>query len=140
LAALWRGPRSLGRCCRIPSSLKVHLRRTKPLLFKTAEAYLPKEIIDRRKMSFAFPVGEWFRQRDALEPYLSLLRERRTADRGLSQPAVLNEVVEVIAEHRNGTVDHSEGALWTLVNLEVWARLFLDSDTLDEVTAAIRSA
>jgi hypothetical protein len=53
-----------------------------------------------------------------------LLRDRRFQERGYFDTVVVESVV---SEHLRGVVDHSE-ALWSLLNLELWCRTFIDAD------------
>ncbi len=123
--------------CRIPLSLKASLRRAKPLLVRVARRHLPREVVDWPKLSFGFPIGAWFRRADVLRPYADLLAEPRTLDRGLLRP---DAVRRVLAEHHRADADHGEGALWTAVNLELWARIHLDAIPAEAILAAVGGA
>ncbi len=111
--------------CRIPWQDKSWLRVSKPLLREAARRHLPADVLRWPKMSFGFPMEAWFRPGGALAPWLAVLREPRTLDRGWLRP---EGVRQVIAEHQAGTHAHGEGAIWTALNLELWARLILDGD------------
>lgn len=121
--------------CRIPPWLKVDLRKAKPLLVRVARRHLPREVIEWPKLSFGFPMGAWFRSRDVLAPYSELLREPETLERGLLLP---DAVVRLVAEHREGVADHGEGALWTAVNLELWARIHVDGVPAEAILERVR--
>ena len=45
-------------------------------------------------------------------------------DRGIFNPPF---VERLLAEHVHGTRDHTD-ALWTLLNFELWSRVFIDQD------------
>lgn len=125
--------------CRLPSSLKVGWSRTKPLLAKVAKRYLPKSVVNRPKMSFAFPVGRWFAPDGDLRGYLMLLEQSRAEQLGIFDWNVFRQVVN---DHDKGVVDHGEGILWSMVNFELWVRIFLNNESPDEIherVAALKS-
>jgi asparagine synthase (glutamine-hydrolysing) len=83
---------------------------------------LPAPILSRKKMGFPVPVGAWFRG-----PYRHVLDEyvlgERAAARGLFEPKYARELV---ARHQAGE-NHTE-RLWSLVNVEIWLRQFMDGE------------
>jgi len=108
---------------RLPQHLK--LRRgwtTKYILRQSMKDVLPASILSRKKMGFPVPVGAWFRgaYRGIVDEYV--LSERAAA-RGLFEPAYVRELA---ARHQAGE-DHTE-RLWSLVNMEIWLRQFMDGE------------
>ena len=71
------------------------------------------------------PVGEWFRGewRSQIEEYVL---SPRALERGLFEPEALRRLV---AEHDAREADHSE-RLWSLLNLELWHRIFLEGEAV----------
>jgi asparagine synthase (glutamine-hydrolysing) len=106
----------------LPPHLKVKGLARKYLLKKVAHAWLPPEILNRKKKGFPMPMSLWFRRearsflRDALSP--SALRER-----GLFNPAF---VEKLLCEHENGFADNGS-LLWGLLSIELWQRVFMDA-------------
>ena len=107
----------------LPPAFKATGTRTKILLKKLAERYIPRETIYRRKVGFTVPLTPWFK--GPLKGFVreTLLGERASA-RGYFNPEVVRRVVE---DHLDGRVDRGR-ALWTLLSLEIWHRLFVDDD------------
>jgi asparagine synthase (glutamine-hydrolysing) len=99
------------------------------------QGILPDEILSRKKMGFPVPVGAWFRGR-----FGHLLDEfvlsARSEARGLFDRAATRDIV---ARHRAGDPGHDE-RLWSLVNLEVWQRVFLDGEAIEQVIRRDRAA
>ena len=63
---------------RLPTKLLTQGFRTKVLLKRAFEPFLPPEVLYRRKVGFAVPVGEWFRKPlKSLVADLVLSREAR---------------------------------------------------------------
>jgi hypothetical protein len=58
----------------------------------------------------------------------------RAHERGLFDASTLQQMV---AEHRLGQANHAD-ALWLLVNLEIWQRIFLDGDAPAQVMRSVR--
>ncbi len=105
----------------MPLRVKLDGLQGKGVLRRMAKGVLPKEIIGRKKVGFVVPINVWFR-RD-LKPLLeSMLFSSRSLDRGYFEPGYLSKLV---TEHTAGKVDHRR-ELWTLLNLELWLRTFID--------------
>lgn len=113
----------------LPDRLKLSGWRTKVILREAVKDLLPPEILTRKKMGFPVPIGRWFRGR-----HRGLIREfcesPRARDRGLFEASAVDQL---IAEHMQRHDRHSE-RLWTLVNLEIWSRLFEDGESVEDVT------
>ncbi len=101
----------------------------KGFLRQIARKYLPAEIVDRPKMGFAIPIGEWFRD-DRLPSgggsggggmKTLLLDHLQAADP--FGPIDLNRraVQRFIDEHMSSKRDHSQ-RLFTLLTLSIWAK------------------
>jgi asparagine synthase (glutamine-hydrolysing) len=106
---------------RLPAHLKVSPRQSKIVIREIARRRLPAPVLSRKKIGFAVPVASWFRGSlgDALER-LSFGPEARP------EPLVDPERVRrALALHRTGRFDFGK-ELWSLLTLDVWARIFLD--------------
>ncbi len=112
---------------RLPERLKLRGWTTKYILRQSMKGILPETILKRRKMGFPVPVGAWFRGQFkwVIDDYV--LSERATA-RGFFERAYLKQLV---SEHQSGTQDHAQ-RLWSLVNLEMWLRQFVDGEMAQE--------
>jgi asparagine synthase (glutamine-hydrolysing) len=105
----------------LPTKLRLRHFRTKHLLKAVAERYLPREVIHRRKRGFVIPASRWLR--NELAPYVTAaLNNAPFLDRGWIRP---DAVRQLLCEHANGSHDWGN-QIWTLLVLEVWARLTLD--------------
>ena len=117
---------------RLPDRMKVRGLTTKHVLRQSMSGVLPDEILSRKKMGFPVPVGAWLRG-----PYRFVLDElvlgSRTVARGLFDQAALQRLV---ASHVGGEANHSE-RLWSLINLELWQRLHLDGEAMDDLRATV---
>jgi asparagine synthase (glutamine-hydrolysing) len=119
----------------LPPHLKVKGLTRKYLLKKVGQAWLPPEILGRKKKGFPMPMSIWFRNearsflRDALSP--SSLRQR-----GIFNPSF---VEKLLSEHENGFADHGS-ILWGLVSVELWQRVFMDSQQRPERRAQVLAA
>ncbi|HKZ78478.1 MAG TPA: asparagine synthase (glutamine-hydrolyzing) [Pyrinomonadaceae bacterium] len=112
---------------RLPDRLKLrHGYNTKYILRKNMEGILPEAILKRSKMGFPVPVGAWFRgqYRWVIDEYVL---GSRTGARGLFDRSCVSRLVE---EHMAGA-NHSE-RLWSLVNVEIWLRKFMDGEEICE--------
>jgi asparagine synthase (glutamine-hydrolysing) len=97
----------------------------KGLLKQIARKYLPRECVDRPKMGFAIPIGEWFRD-DNLPHRGAGMRTLLLDHLNSAEPFGPVEldrkgVQRFIDEHLSGKRDHSH-RLFTLLTLSIWAR------------------
>jgi asparagine synthase (glutamine-hydrolysing) len=92
---------------------------------------LPAEILSRPKMGFPVPFGEWMRG-----PWNTLAREilldPRTCRRGIFNRTA---VEHLMAGHVSGAANGSD-AIWSLLNLELWYRTFIDGDGMQTLPVA----
>ena len=109
---------------RLPSHLRRSGGRGKLLLRRVAAKLLPASVLSKRKQGFAIPLAQWFR--NELQPLMrDTLDSRRFRERGLIAPAAADRL---LLEHVEGRADHGE-QLWMILNLELWARQYLDAGT-----------
>jgi asparagine synthase (glutamine-hydrolysing) len=118
----------------MPSALKVRGGELKHVLKKALAPTLPDDILHRKKRGFGTPMGAWLKKE--LAPVLrGLLAPEAVRSRGLFDPAT---VAALMADHEAQRSDGTD-ALLTLMNLEVWSRLYLDgqssTDLADELHA-----
>ena len=99
----------------LPIEFKYRNGHTKAPLREILTRYIPKDLIDRPKMGFSIPIGEWLRGelRDWAEEFLS--RER------LSREGYLNPdpIRSIWLEHLSGRFNH-EKKLWHILMFQSW--------------------
>jgi asparagine synthase (glutamine-hydrolysing) len=115
---------------RVPDKLKIRGYGGKYLVKQALGQLLPPEILSRKKMGFPVPLCSWLR-RGYDRVFRHILLSERTRDRNLFNETF---ICRLLAEHCRGTRDHTE-ALWTLLNFELWARIFLDGEGWEQGTA-----
>jgi asparagine synthase (glutamine-hydrolysing) len=121
---------------RIPQDIKIRGGRLKHVLKAALADVLPQEILERKKRGFGTPMGAWLKG-DLAPLVRDVLSEDAITARGLFRPAA---VARLIAEHGANRVDGTDQLL-ALLNLEIWARIYLDcrepSDVADELKAVV---
>jgi asparagine synthase (glutamine-hydrolysing) len=121
---------------RVPENVKIPDGRLKHLMKTALRDVLTAETLNRRKRGFGTPMGAWLKGslagllRDVLSP-------EAVAARGWFRHS---DVVQLIAAHEANRIDGTDRLL-ALMNLEIWARIYLDRrgapDVADELKAAI---
>lgn len=102
---------------RLPESAKLRGRQGKAILRDTFADLLPPENVNRPKMGFGVPVGDWLR--GPLAPMLSeTLLAGDAAVRRYLDGTVIDELVRA---HAAGSADHTP-RIWSLLMLELWHR------------------
>jgi asparagine synthase (glutamine-hydrolysing) len=101
----------------LPGNQKVRGMRGKVALKAAAEAWLPKEIVHRRKASFSAPLRAWVA--NDLRPLIDeMLVEGELVSSGFLRRRALEAL---IGDDRSGREDRSK-QLWQLLSLELWYR------------------
>jgi asparagine synthase (glutamine-hydrolysing) len=109
-------------CAALPSSYKLRGRTSKWLLRRLMHDRLPPAVLQRSKMGFGVPVGEWLR--GDLRPLLEdTVLSSRAMGRGYFQPAAVRALVD---EHVSRRVDRTSH-IWGLLMLELWFQRFVDA-------------
>jgi len=113
---------------RLPDDLKLHGRTTKYVLRQSMAGILPNEILERPKMGFPVPFGQWMRGkfRHVLDEFVA---GPRALARGIFRPAAVQELVH---SHVSGRENHAQ-RLWSLINLEIWQRIHLDGEAVEHI-------
>jgi len=107
----------------LPPRMKLRGFSTKWILREAVKALLPSEILTRKKMGFPVPFALWMRG-PAGNVARDILLDSRTRQRGITDPAA---VASLIDAHQRGAAEGGD-ALWSLLNLELWYRTFIDGD------------
>ena len=98
---------------RLPLDMKYHQGMSKWALRQVLYRYVPKELIERPKMGFSVPVGEWLRgplKQWAAEMFF---------DSGNQDLLNSQEISRIWNEHQSGRRDHGN-KLWTLAMFKAW--------------------
>ena len=100
---------------RLPFGMKIRGGQTKWILRQLLYRYVPRELIERPKMGFGVPVGEWLRGplRDWAE---ALLDPRRLRDEGFFRPEPITRLWQ---SHLKGTFDE-QYRLWGILMFQSW--------------------
>jgi asparagine synthase (glutamine-hydrolysing) len=119
----------------LPDRMKLRGFTTKWILREAVASILPPAILTRRKMGFPVPFGIW-----AASTHNAMLRDvlldRRTRERGITDTRAVAALLDAHASGRTNGAD----ALWSLLNLELWYRTFIDGEgvqTLEGAGAAV---
>ncbi len=116
--ALFDAP--IGQLIARPRMSRHRLGQRKGLLRRIARRHLPEGIVDRPKMGFAIPLGQWFRTDYGGMRTLLLDHLRSTEPFGSIQLA-RQPVRQLIQEHMSGRCDHGQ-QLFALLTLSMWAK------------------
>ena len=107
-------------CARIPHAYKVRRFQEKHILRMALGAYLPPEIVHRRKRGLIAPLGHWLRE-DLPDFAEDLLSEDRLRQKGYFNPAFITRIRK---HHRAGNGDYR----WLLagaLGVQLWDEMFL---------------
>jgi asparagine synthase (glutamine-hydrolysing) len=119
----------------LPPRLKLRGFTTKWILREAVRTLLPQEILTRRKMGFPVPFGLWMKGSWA-NVVRDVLLDRRTRERGLIEPRAVEALITAHTEGRQEGGD----AIWSLLNLELWYRTFVDGEGIQTLPPPAPSA
>ncbi len=107
---------------RMPREMKLRGGMTKWVLREAMKGILPAEILNRPKMGFPVPVGNWFRHE-----FKHIVDDYVLSERSLSRGIFDAKFVRELVKRHNAGENHDE-RLWSLVNFEIWQRQIFDGD------------
>lgn len=102
---------------RLPNDMKMRDGRSKYLLRKLADRYLPAAALDKKKQGFAIPLDHWFRT-DLKEMIGDLIESGDFAEAGVFDREVAREFLR---QHVAGGRNHGE-KLWQMLVFTLWYR------------------
>ncbi len=105
---------------RLARAEKTAAGTTKFALREAVGSLLPQESVERRKLGFPVPIGQWFRGELAGYPD-QVIREARTEE-WLDKRAV----VDVLRRFRAGDPDVPWRQVWTLVVFSLWHQIYVE--------------
>ncbi|HEX6478393.1 MAG TPA: asparagine synthase (glutamine-hydrolyzing) [Ktedonobacteraceae bacterium] len=105
------------------STLRIHNGTLKYLLKKFAADLLPAEILARPKKGFGVPLKHWLRGDLAGYAY-DWLTSSRARQRGIFDQQFIQDLLK---GHISARVIEYSDAIWTLLCLEHWFRIYMDS-------------
>ncbi len=118
---------------RMPEGIKIRGGRLKHAMKEALRDVLPTGILERKKRGFGAPMGAWLK--GELAPLLrNLLSEGSVATRGLFRHTA---IARLIAAHEANRLDGTDQLL-ALLNLEIWARIYLDGRTPVDVADELK--
>jgi len=105
--------------CRLPAGWKIRRGRSKHIFKEAVKSLFPSGFLDRPKMGFSVPIGEWFKSE--WKPWVSAT----LLDGPLSRRSILDrrELQAILAEHNSGGRSH-ETLIWNLAMLSLWFEQF----------------
>lgn len=110
----------------LPASFRLRGNRSKFIFKEIAKQWIPREIVERKKVGFDSPIGQWFK--GELRGFLMQFLSRENVEcSGLLD----GETVQaLIGDHISGRKDYSL-QLWSIVALEGWYRMYIEDRITD---------
>ena len=110
----------------LPIGYRLKGNHSKHIFKQVSRRWIDPAIVERKKVGFDSPVGQWFK--DELRPFLTgFMAPEQLAQSGLLNPPA---VQRLIADHMAGRRDYSL-QLWSLVTLEAWYRMYIEDGVVN---------
>lgn len=103
---------------RFPDRFLIGGKGGKSVLRAAMAKALPHDILNRKKVGFAVPFGEWCRG-----AHRAMIEELLGSGSSVARLCDRQVVDSILAEHMNGRQNH-ERTIWSLANLELFIRTF----------------
>ena len=97
---------------------------SKYLLRKLSLKFLPKEISNKKKLGFPVPLDHWL-DGSFLDYSKQILLDKTTLNRGIFDS---NQINNLLFKKENTKYDFWGKKIWMLINIELWARNFIDGN------------
>jgi asparagine synthase (glutamine-hydrolysing) len=120
---------------RLPVRLKVRGRRLRYIQMRLAARYLPEPLLRRPKQGFSSALPYMLKNEYHIL-FRIFLRCSHLARDGIFLQPTINRLLDA---HLTGQADHGN-RLWLLLNSEVWYRMFLEGQSVEELTSPIDTA
>ena len=120
---------------RVPAKLKLNGKSEKYLVKQAMRQMVPHSILTREKMGFPVPLRQWLHESHG-SLFASVLASERVKQRNIFN---VDFIDTLLRENQGGRRDHTD-LLWTLMNFEIWARIFLDGERPEDISAEIMSS
>ncbi|NYZ77853.1 asparagine synthase (glutamine-hydrolyzing) [Candidatus Micrarchaeota archaeon] len=105
----------------IPHDLKIEGSRTKKIMRKAMNGFVPREVIERGKWGFNVPTRAWLGG-ELGEIAAQLLSDEAVRKRGLFE----NRLVQSVLRNYSKNEAYYSRQFWSLFALELWHRVFID--------------
>jgi asparagine synthase (glutamine-hydrolysing) len=126
-------PRVAEFAASLPVNYKLRGRKTKYILKRAIEDFLPPFVTRRGKKGFGVPVAEWLKGK--LRPLArDLLSPDRVRKAGVFNPDYVTKLQD---EHERGVANHRK-LLWTLLMFELWHESFIETPRRIETSVSSR--
>ena len=103
----------------LPEKYKQNNFKTKMILKKLSEKYIPRDVIYRRKSGFGVPLSLWFRKQGGLGGLAKDVFE----EVDLPELDEILDIKSIFARHQSAISDDSE-IIWTTLNYALWKKAF----------------
>jgi asparagine synthase (glutamine-hydrolysing) len=116
----------------LPEALKIKGLKTKRILREAYGSSIPQEILHRPKAGFPVPLQRWF-----AGPYHEMAKGIVLSNDSLClQIMDRAEIDRCFQLHREGKQNNSY-AIWSLLNIELWHRIFIRREPVENVQRAV---
>jgi len=115
----------------LPDEWKLRGFTTKRVLRESMKGLLPDSILNRPKMGFPVPFAAWTRG-SWNEVAREVLLDSRSRQRGIIDPSAVDRLLR---DHADGRTEGGD-RIWSLLNLELWYRTFIDNEGIQTLPHA----
>ena len=116
-------PNMISLASKIPYNLKIKFNKEKYILRQAMKDKVPSIIYKRKKHGFNVPVHKWL-ETDLKDISQKLLSKESVNKRGLFKYSYIEKLFK---NYKKSKIYYSR-QLWTLLNFEMWHRLFIEGD------------
>ena len=107
----------------LPAEMRLKGTRSKHIFKEVAKRYLPDSIVERKKVGFDSPIGQWLKG-ELKEFSESFLARNQIEKSGLLNP---DAVGQMLSEHQSGQRNYAL-QLWSVIAMEAWYRMYIEDD------------
>ncbi|MBT4538867.1 asparagine synthase (glutamine-hydrolyzing), partial [Candidatus Woesearchaeota archaeon] len=111
----------------IPAKQKIN-KQTKAILRQAIKPLLPKNVTKTKKQAFFMPLDKWYKEE------LKDMAKQLFTERNVKQRNIYNhyQLQKIWRDYNKSKLIYGK-QLFTIINLELWQRMFIDNDTKKEL-------
>jgi len=113
--------------CRLPMEYKLNGLKTKYILKKVADEFLPRKLVYRKKRGFGVPLAKWLNG-ELKEFMLEHLSETKIRNQGIFYYPYIKKLID---EQLSKIKDNRE-PLWTLLVFQTWYEKYMNTRSCSE--------
>ena len=111
---------------KLPDNQLVNKNKTKYILKKLSERYLPKNLIYRKKVGFSLPFNNWMKTVH-FKKHINILQNRSYENKSMINQKYIDRLIDKFNNDNDTFINSNSNKIWMLINIEKFSRKFIEN-------------